>query len=112
MTSVTPRPKIGGAPVFFKSMMGVGLAAVLSVASGSAQTPPSHYAPPSPDAPLTVTALRGGAYWVRGGISNTGFIIGDKGVIVIDAQMFAVTAKNEQAQIAKLTSLPVNEIII
>jgi glyoxylase-like metal-dependent hydrolase (beta-lactamase superfamily II) len=67
---------------------------------------------PNPWAALAVKPLRGGAYWVQGGISNTGFIIGDKGVIVIDAQFFAVTAQHELQQLAKLTSLPVNAIIL
>ena len=67
---------------------------------------------PNPWAQLSVNPLRGGAYWVQGGVSNTGFIIGDKGVIVIDAQFFTVTAQHELQQIAKLTPLPVNAVIL
>jgi glyoxylase-like metal-dependent hydrolase (beta-lactamase superfamily II) len=67
---------------------------------------------PSPDAPLSIMSLRGGVYWVSGGVSNTGFIVGDKGVIAIDPQMFVVTARNELAEIAKITPKPVNEIIL
>ena len=67
---------------------------------------------PSPNVALSVTALPGHAYWVGGGISNTGFIVGDKGVIAIDAQYFLVTAKNERVEIAKITPKPVNAIIL
>jgi len=61
---------------------------------------------------LTVHALRGGAYWVSGGISNTGFIIGDDGVIAIDSQMFIKTARKQLTEIAKLTPKPVNVMIL
>jgi glyoxylase-like metal-dependent hydrolase (beta-lactamase superfamily II) len=67
---------------------------------------------PSPDAPLSIMPLRGGVYWVRGGVANTGFVVGDKGVIVIDAEMFVPAGKQVLAQIAKVTPRPVNEIII
>jgi glyoxylase-like metal-dependent hydrolase (beta-lactamase superfamily II) len=61
---------------------------------------------------LSVTPLRDGAYWVRGGISNTGFVIGATGVVVIDSQMFVRTAKKELEDIAKITPKPVNAIIL
>jgi len=98
--------------MFRKTILGLGFAAAALTAPAFAQTPPAHFVMPSPNAPLIITPLRGAAYWVKGGISNTGFIIGDKGVIAIDSEMFAITAKNEQAEIAKLTPLPVNAIII
>lgn len=77
-----------------------------------AQTPAARSGPPNPNAPLTAVPLRAGAYWVKGGVSNTGFVVGDKGVVVIDAQMFGVAARNAQAEIAKVTPNPVNAIII
>jgi alkyl sulfatase BDS1-like metallo-beta-lactamase superfamily hydrolase len=43
---------------------------------------------------LSVKPVRANVYWVSGGISNTGFIIGDTGVIAIDTQMFLPTARN------------------
>ena len=63
-------------------------------------------------APVTATPLRGGAYVVTGGSSNTGFIVGETGVIAIDPQMFAAVAQREQAEIAKITPKPVNVMII
>ena len=67
---------------------------------------------PDPDVALSLHALPGGTYWVGGGVSNTGFVIGDKGVIAIDAQYFAITAKNELSEIARITPKPVNVIIL
>ena len=67
---------------------------------------------PNPWTKLTVMPLRGGAYWVKGGVSNTGFIVGDKGVIVIDTQMFQATARTALAGIAKVTPKPVNAVIL
>lgn len=63
-------------------------------------------------AQIEATALGGGAYVVTGGISNTGFVIGPSGVIVIDAQMFAEDAQRKQAAIAKLTTKPVTTLIL
>jgi glyoxylase-like metal-dependent hydrolase (beta-lactamase superfamily II) len=62
--------------------------------------------------PLAVSPLGKGAYLVTGGISNAGFVIGDKGVIAIDAQMFVEDAKREQAEIAKITKLPIHAVIL
>jgi glyoxylase-like metal-dependent hydrolase (beta-lactamase superfamily II) len=61
---------------------------------------------------LTTHALNGGAYWVEGGRSNTGFIVGDKGVVLIDALMTPADAKQVLAEIAKITPKPVNQIVI
>lgn len=72
----------------------------------------------APAAGLTPAAAPGarivapGAYWISGGISNSGFIIGDKGVIVIDAQTFVPAAKGVLAEIAKLTPKPVDTVIL
>ena len=67
---------------------------------------------PSPDAPLSIHALGGGVYWVSGGISNTGFIVGSAGVIAIDAQMFVPATRRVVAQIADVTHDPVNVVIL
>jgi glyoxylase-like metal-dependent hydrolase (beta-lactamase superfamily II) len=88
-----------------------GLASFLT-ASAFAQTQSPALALPSPDVRLSVNALSGGAYWVGGGVSNAGFVIGKNGVIAIDAQYFAITAKNELAEIAKITPEPVSVVIL
>ncbi len=77
-----------------------------------AQPQPQRPAMPSPDAPLTIKALSGGAYWVEGGVSNAGFVVGDHGVVAIDAQYFAGNIQKELAEIAKITPKPVNVVIL
>jgi glyoxylase-like metal-dependent hydrolase (beta-lactamase superfamily II) len=67
---------------------------------------------PLPDAPLNLHALGGGIYWVSGGISNTGFVVGSTGVIAIDAQMFVPATRRVMAQIADITLDPVNVVIL
>jgi glyoxylase-like metal-dependent hydrolase (beta-lactamase superfamily II) len=64
--------------------------------------------------PLVLTShpLNHGVYWVGGGVSNTGFIVGDKGVIVFDAQMTTEGAALLLAEVAKATSKPVDTIIL
>lgn len=66
---------------------------------------------PAPAA-LTVHALHDGAYWVEGGRSNTGFVVGRTGVIVIDAQMNGDLVAKEMAAIAAVTPKTVNQMII
>ena len=61
---------------------------------------------------LTVHPLKGGVYWVSGGASNTGFVVGAEGVVVVDAQMNAVAAKQVLAEIGKITPKPVNNIVV
>ena len=45
--------------------------------------------PPQIGAPLAAMAVAPGVYWVNGGPSNSGFIVGDQGVVAIDAQTLA-----------------------
>ena len=63
-------------------------------------------------ATLSVKPLVDDAYWVSGGIDNTGFVIGKTGVIAIDAQMFVPTAKKQLEEIARITAKPVKTIIL
>lgn len=64
--------------------------------------------------PLTLTAhaLNDGVYWVDGGVSNTGFIVGDKGVIVIDAQRNLEGGQKALVEIGKITAKPVNAVVL
>jgi glyoxylase-like metal-dependent hydrolase (beta-lactamase superfamily II) len=62
--------------------------------------------------PLKVEPVRDGVYYATGGFSNSGFIVGDTGVIVIDAQMFAPSANKVLKAIAGITPLPVNTMIL
>ena len=86
----------------------IGALALASATTVVAQQPP----PGPPPVTLTVHPLRDGAYWVEGGRSNTGFIVGKTGVIVFDAQMTSDGVGKELAAIAAITPRPVNQIIV
>ncbi|MDP8990790.1 MAG: MBL fold metallo-hydrolase [Acidobacteriota bacterium] len=81
-------------------------AAGLSIfaALGAAQAP----AP----APFVVHQLTPNVYWVEGGGGNSGVIVGDKGVIVIDAKNTLADGKELLDQIAKITPKPVTTVIL
>ncbi len=64
-------------------------------------------------AALGVQPLKGGIYWVKGGSgANTGFVIGAKEVILIDAKMTEESAKAMLAEIRKLTPNPVRSMVL
>jgi glyoxylase-like metal-dependent hydrolase (beta-lactamase superfamily II) len=78
--------------------------ALLCLASGvaGAQTP----------APFTAHQLRPNVYWIEGGGGNSGVIVGDKGVIVVDAKTTASGGKELLDNIAKITPKPVTTVIL
>lgn len=62
---------------------------------------------------MTVQPVRGGVYFVQGGAgSNSTFVVGTTGVIVVDAKMTADSAKEMLADIAKITPKPVTTVIL
>ena len=63
-------------------------------------------------APLMVHQLKPTVYWVEGGGGNSGVLIGDKGVIVIDAKTTAAGGKELLDDIAKITPKPVTTVIL
>ncbi len=81
------------------------LAAALSVlvARAMAQAPPA--------APFVVHQLKSNVYWVEGGGGNSGVIVGDAGVIVIDAKTTAAGGQELLDDIAKITPKPVTAVI-
>lgn len=103
-----------------RSIAGLSLAAVAALVLGAvvviSQVPSARFSVLRTVLPLTETLavrpLGGGAYAVTGGIGNTAFVIGDTGVIAIDAQMFVPTAQKELAEIAKITPKPVKVIVL
>ena len=63
--------------------------------------------------PISVQKVKGNIYQLKGGIgANTGFFIADKEILAIDAKMTEEAAKQMIAEIKKLTSLPINIIIL
>jgi len=63
-------------------------------------------------APFMAHQLKPNVYWIEGGGGNSGVIIGDKGVIVIDAKTTAAGGKELLENIAKLTPKPVTTVIL
>jgi cyclase len=64
-----------------------------------------------PAAPFTTHQLKPNVYWIEGGGGNSGVIVGDKGVIVIDAKTTAAGGKELLEDIAKITPKPVVAVI-
>ena len=83
----------------------------LAVAVAALAVPAFAQVKPEP-VKLSVHALKGGAYWVEGGTSNHGFIVGDKGVVAIDAQRSVEIAQQALVEIAKVTPKPVDTVIL
>jgi cyclase len=74
---------------------------------------PAPASPQMPAEPMTVEKIRDNIFWVKGGIgANSGFIVGDKEVIVIDVKMAPDSAKEMLAAIGKVTPFPVTTIIL
>src|SRR5580658_3708636 len=66
---------------------------------------------PAP-APFKVHDLKPDVYWVEGGGGNSGVIVGDKGVIVVDAKTTPAGGKELLDNIAKITPKPVTTVIL
>jgi glyoxylase-like metal-dependent hydrolase (beta-lactamase superfamily II) len=66
----------------------------------------------SPSAALKVHRLTSNVYWVEGGGGNSGVIIGNRGVIVIDAKAKPEDGKQLLKLIAQLTPKPITMVIL
>ena len=66
----------------------------------------------APAAPFVTHQLDHNVYWVEGGGGNSGVIVGDHGVIVIDAKTSAAGGKELLDDIAKITPKPVTAVIL
>jgi glyoxylase-like metal-dependent hydrolase (beta-lactamase superfamily II) len=66
---------------------------------------------PAP-APFMTHQLKPNVYWVEGGGGNSGVIVGDKGVIVVDAKTTPQGGKELLDSIAKITPKPVTTVIL
>jgi len=84
----------------------------VSVTSGvSQQTKPAQPSQESP--PIAVQNVKGNIYEIKGGSgANTGFFIGEKEVLVIDAKMSAESTKQMIAEIKRLTSNPITCVVL
>jgi len=74
---------------------------------------PGNSQPPAQPAPATVQQVRDGIYMVKGGSgANTGFFIGQSGVLAIDAKMTLAASQQEVEEIKKLTPQPIRTMVI
>ena len=65
-----------------------------------------------PAAAFVTHQLKPNVYWVEGGGGNSGVIVGDNGVIVIDAKTSPAGGKELLDDIAKITPKPVTTVIL
>jgi cyclase len=79
-----------------------GLSAFATLASAQAPAP----------MPFVTHQLKPNVYWIEGGGGNSGVIVGEKGVIVIDAKTTAAGGKELLDDIAKITPKPVTTVIL
>jgi cyclase len=75
-----------------------------SAAAAIAQAPPA--------APFVTHQLKPNVYWIEGGGGNSTVIVGDKGVIVVDAKVSKAGGAELLADIAKITPKPVTTVIL
>ena len=92
----------------YRNVHSFGFAAILSLSAlataAVAQGPAA--------APLMTHQLKPNVYWIEGGGGNTGVIVGDKGVIVVDAKTTPAQGKELLEDIAKITPKPVTTVIL
>ena len=62
--------------------------------------------------PLAVHEVRDNVYWVEGAGGNSGIVVGQDGVIVIDAKVSAGAGKRLLDEIARITAKPVTHVIL
>ncbi len=72
----------------------------------------ARHSMPDPNVPLEVVTASPDVYWIRGGISTMGFVVGKTSVIAIDAQFYEKTAANALAAIRKVTSKAVRYVVL
>jgi cyclase len=81
------------------AIAGLNALATLALAQGAAP------------APFVTHQLKPNVYWIEGGGGNSGVIVGDKSVIVIDAKTTAAGGKELLEDVAKITPKPVTTVI-
>ncbi|MBZ5577905.1 MAG: MBL fold metallo-hydrolase [Acidobacteriia bacterium] len=84
----------------------------LAVVASLSVLGPAALAQRGAPAPFMVHQLKPNVYWVEGGGGNSGVIVGDKGVIVIDAKTTPAGGKELLEDIAKITPKPVTTVIL
>jgi glyoxylase-like metal-dependent hydrolase (beta-lactamase superfamily II) len=102
---------------FLALAMGATLPGAAFAQAGAEATRPAPEQParpaPRPVAPVTIKQLRDNVYAALGGAGGvSGVVVGDKGVIVIDAKQTPDSATQTIARIGEITPKPVTTIIL
>jgi len=85
----------------------------ISPSSAQQQTPQQAQPLKQEVSPVSAQSVKGNIYQLKGGMgANTGFFIGEKEVLTIDAKMTEDAAKQMIAEIKKLTTNPIRYITI
>lgn len=66
----------------------------------------------APNPPVTLKKVKDNIYFVEGGGGNSGIIIGQNGVIVIDAKTTVAAAQGVVDEVKKLTPKPITTVIL
>jgi cyclase len=66
----------------------------------------------APNPPLSVKKVKDNLYFVEGGGGNSSIIIGQNGVIVVDAKTTLPAGKGVVDEVAKLTNKPITTVIL
>lgn len=82
----------------------LALGALMAASLSVAQMPPQG--------PFQVHQLTPTIYWVEGGGGNTGIIVGNKGVVVIDSKTNPDGGKQLVDDVARITSKPITTVIL
>lgn len=90
--------------LLINGLAAVGLAFFTSAAMGQA--------PPPAPAPFVTHQLKPNVYWIEGGGGNSTVIVGDKGVVVVDAKTTKAGGQQLLDDIAKITPKPVTTVIL
>jgi cyclase len=61
---------------------------------------------------ITAEKIADNIYIVKGGVANTGFVVGEKEVAAVDAEMTADSAQKMIDEIKKVTSKPLTKLIL
>jgi cyclase len=86
---------------------------VLAQEQPAGQNSPAAARAPRPVAPVAIKQLRDNVYAALGGAGGvSGVIVGDKGVIVVDAKQTSDSAAQTIARIGEITPKPVTTIIL
>lgn len=98
-------------------LIGVAAAAVVAAAGPvAAQGSAAQHAAPTQTAPapkITLhTIVPGKLYWAAGDGGNSGIVVGDKGVVLIDAKMTPAGAAGLIAEVRKITPKPITHVIL